>query len=229
MIKSQIIIVAVVSVSFCLAGVGYLLFSSPPQLEPPQPSVTPTQQAVPPKEAKSSSGQPPSSIEQKVESVREAIADVCTNGGSREVTLAFTERQANDQAAKLLATAEIPADIPLEVESVHIDFQSDNNVLVEVKSVILNSMKVTIEVTIHVTIEESSPKVDITKVSFGFLPLPQPLKDRITDFITQTIDDSLNQITEAGIDCHGKVDFKFKAISIQGEKLTATVMIERRG
>ena len=228
MIKTQIIIVAVGGVLFILAGVGYLLSSSPPQPELLQPSVTPTQQAAPPKEAKSPSEQPPPSVEQKVESVREAIADVCATGGSREVTLAFTETEANDQAAKLLATAEIPPDIPLEVESVYIDFQSDNNVLVEAKSVILNSMKVTIKVTTHVSIEEGKPKIDITKVSFGFIPLPQPLKDRITGLITQMIDDSLNQMTEAGIGCNGKVDFKFKDISIQPEELTITVVIERR-
>jgi len=228
MIKTQIIIVAVGGVLFILAGVGYLLSSSPPQPELPRPSVTPTQQAAPPKEAKSPSEQPPPSVEQKVESVREAIADVCATGGSREVTLAFAETEANDQAAKLLATAEIPPDIPLEVESVYIDFQSDNNVLVEAKSVILNSMKVTIKVTTHVSIEEGKPKVDITKVSFGFVPLPQPLKDRITGLITQMIDDSLNQMTEAGIGCNGKVDFKFKDISIQPEELTITVVIERR-
>jgi hypothetical protein len=228
MINTQIIIVAVVSVSFFLAGAGYFLFSSPPQLELPQPSVTPTQQAAPPKEAKPPSEQPPPSVEQKVESVREAIADVCANGGSREVTLAFTETEANDQAAKLLATAEIPADIPLEVESVYIDFQSDNNVLVEAKSVIYDRMKVTIKVTTHVSIEEGKPKFDITKVSFGFVPLPQLLKDRITGLITQQIDDSLNQMTEAGIGCNGKVDFRFKDISIQPEELTITVVIERR-
>lgn len=228
MIKTQIIIVAVVSVSFFLAGVGYLLSSSPPQLELPQPSVTSTVQSAPPKEAKPPSEPPPLSVEQKVGSVREAIADVCATGGSREVTLVFTETEANDQAAKLLATAEIPADIPLEVESAHIDFQSDNNVLVEAKSVIYDRMRVTIKVTTHVSIEEGKPKIDITKVSFGFVPLPKLLKDRITGLITQQIDDSLNQMTEAGIGCNGKVDFKFKDISIQGEKLTITVVIERR-
>ncbi|MEE8619128.1 MAG: hypothetical protein V3S84_03260 [Dehalococcoidales bacterium] len=228
MINSQIIIVAVVSVSFFLAGAGYILFSSPPQPELPQPSVTPTEQPAPPKEAKPSPEQPPLSFEQKVEKVREAIDNVCATGGSREVTLVFTETEANDQAAKLLATAEIPADIPLEVESVYIDFQSDNNVLVEVKSVIYDGPKVTIKVTTHISVEEGKPKVDITKVSFGFLPLPKPLKDRITGLITQEIDDLLNQMTEAGIGCNGKVDFKFKDISIQGEKSTITVVIERR-
>ncbi|MBA7683473.1 hypothetical protein ES703_91838 [subsurface metagenome] len=228
MIKTQIIIVAVGGVLFILAGVGYLLSSSPPQPELPQPSVTPTQQAAPPKEAKPPPKPLPLSVEQKVESVREAIADVCATGGSREVTLVFTETEANDQAAKLLATAEIPADIPLEVESAHIDFQSDNNVLVEAKSVIYDRMRVTIKVTTHVSIEEGKPKIDITKVSFGFVPLPKLLKDRITGLITQQIDDSLNQMTEAGIGCNGKVDFKFKDISIQGEKLTITVVIERR-
>jgi len=228
MIKTQIIIVAVGGVLFILTGVGYFLFSSLSQPELPQPSVTSTVQSAPLKEAKPPSEPPPPSVEQKVESVREAIADVCATGGSREVTLAFTETETNDQAVKLLAMAEIPADIPLEVESVRIDFQSDNNVLVEAKSVIYNRLKVTIKVTTHVSIEEGKPKIDITKVSFGFVPLPQLLKDRITGLITQQIDDSLNQMTEAGIGCNGKVDFKFKDISIQPEKLTITVVIERR-
>ncbi len=228
MIKPQIIIVAVGGVLFFLVGAGYILFSSPPQPESPQPSGTSTEQPAPPKEAKPSPEQPPLSFDQKMEKVREAMADVCATGGSREVTLVFTETEANDQVAKLIVQAEIPADIPLEVESAHIDFQSDNNVLAEAKSVIYDGPKVTIKVTAHISIEEGKPKVDITKVSFGFIPLPKPLKDRITALITQKIDDSLNQMTEAGIGCNGKVDFKFKDISIQQEKLTVTVVIERR-
>jgi len=228
MIKTQIIIVAVGGVLFILVGVGYFLFSSPPPTGSSGLGIASTEQSTPPREAKPPSEQPPLSFEQKVEKIREAIADVCATGESREVTLVFTETEANDQAAKLLATAEIPADIPLEVESAHIDFQSDNNVLAEAKSVIYNWLKVTIKVTTHVSLEEGKPKIDITKVSFGFIPLPQPLRDRITGLMTQKIDDLLNQMTEAGIGCNGKVDFKFKDISIQQEKLTITVVIERR-
>lgn len=228
MIKPQIIIITVGGVLFILASVGYIFLSSPPQPELSPLSVTSTQQPAPPREAKPLSEPPPLSFEQKVEKVREAIADVCATGESREVTLVFTETEANDQAAKLLAQAEIPADIPVEVESAHVDFQSDNNVLAEAKSVIYSWMRVTVKVTAHISVEEGKPKVDITKVSFGFVPLPKPLKDRITGLITQKIDDLLNQITEAGIGCNGKVDFKFKDISIQGEKLTITVVIERR-
>jgi len=228
MIKPQIIIVAVVSVLFFLVGAGYILFSSPPQPELPQPSVTPTQQPAPPKEAKPSPEPPPLTFEQKVEKIREAMADACATGESREETLVVTEAEANAQAAKWLPMVEIPADIPLEVESVHIYFQSDNNVLAELKSVIYDGPKVTIKVTAHISVEEGKPKVDITKVSFGFLPLPKLLKDRITALITQEIDDSLNQMTEAGIGCDGKIDFKFKDISIQQEKLTVTMVVERR-
>ena len=228
MIKPQIIIVAVVSVLFFLVGAGYILFSSPPQPELPQPSVTPTQQPAPPKEAKPSPEPPPLTFEQKVEKIREAMADACATGESREETLVVTEAEANAQAAKWLPMVEIPADIPLEVESVHIYFQSDNNVLAELKSVIYDGPKVTIKVTAHISVEEGKPKVDITKVSFGFIPLPKLLKDRITALITQEIDDSLNQMTEAGIGCDGKIDFKFKDISIQQEKLTVTMVVERR-
>ncbi len=230
-----IIIITVVAALFSLAGAGYFLLSNPsqtelpqpstPPTEPPQPSTSPTEPPAPPRESKPPPGQPPLTFEQKMESLREAIADVCATGESQEVTLVFTEAEANNQAAELLATAEIPMDIPLEIESVYIDFQSDNNVLTETRSVIYDRFEVTIKVITQVSIEEGKPQIEVTKVSFGVVPLPQLLKDQIVGLITQQIDDLLSQLTSPEIDCNGKVDLEFKDISIQEEKLTVTVLI----
>ena len=238
--RLEITIITVVAVLFILASVGYFLLSSPPPPESPQLGITstepsasppkntpPTKLSAPPRESKPTSGQPPLSFEQKLENLREAIADVCATGESREVTLVFTETEANEQAAKQLAQTEIPEDIPLEVSSVHIDFQTDNNLLTEAKTVAYGFIKFTIKVKAQIGIEEGKPRVDVTKISFGFVPLPKPLKDRITGLITQQIDGLLSQITGAELGCNGKVNIEFVDIAIQESTTTVTVIIKR--
>ena len=203
--KSPLItIITVVAALFILSGAGYFLLSNPPPAEPPQPSTPPTEPPAPPRESKPPPGQPPLTFEQRMESLGEAIADVCATGESQEVTLVFTEAEANNRAAEFLATAEIPMDLPLEIESVYIDFQSDNNVLTETRSVIYDRFEVTIKVITQVSIEEGKPQIEVTKVSFGVVPLPQLLKDRIVGLITQQIDDLLSQLTSPEIECNGK-------------------------
>lgn len=239
--KLEIIIITVVAVLFILTSVGYFLLGSPPPAESAQLSETSTESpappregtpskkpSAPPQESKPPSRQLPSSFEQKMENLREDIADVCATGESREVTLVFTETEANNQAAKRLAQTEIPEDIPLEVSSVHIDFQTDNNLLTEAKTVAYGFIKFTIKVKAHVGIEEGRPRVEVTKVSFGFVPLPKPLKDRITGLITQQIDDLLSQITGAELGCNGKVEIEFVDIAIQESAATVTVIIKPR-
>ena len=224
--RSEIIIITAVAVLFISASVGYFLLSSPPLPESPALGATSTEPPTPPRENIPPSGQPPLSFEQKLESLREAIADVCATGESREVTLVFTETEANDQAAKRLAQTEIPEDIPLEVSSVHIDFQTDNNLLTEAKTVAYGLIKFTIKVKAQVSIEAGKPRVDVTKVSFGFVPLPELLKDRITGLITQQIDDLLSQITGAQLGCNGKVALEFVDIATQESTATVTVIIK---
>jgi len=238
--RSEIIIITVAAVVFILASVGYFLLSSPPLPESPALGATSTEPpaqpregapsikpSAPPSESTPPSGQPPSSFEQKIENLREAIADVCATGESREVTVVFTETEANDQAAKRLAQTEIPEDIPLEVSSVRIDFQTDNNLLTEAETVAYGFIKFTIKVKAQVSIEAGKPRVDVTKVSFGFVPLPELLKDRITGLITQQIDGLLSQITGAQLGCNGKVALEFVDIATQESTVTVTMIVKR--
>lgn len=160
-----------------------------------------------------------------MDSPQQAIADVCQSGESQKVTLVFTEAEANEQAAILLAQTEIPEDIPLEIESVHIDFQADNNVETEVKSVIYG-IKATIKVKAQVSIKEGRPEVEITEVNLGFMPLPKPLKDKIIELVSQKIDALLNQLTETEIGCEGKVDLEFTNIDIQENQVTISIIVK---
>jgi len=203
-----------------VAGIVYSAFSTPSPQEPPS---TPNS----PREGNPSTEPPPPSFEQKIESLKQAITNACATGASEELTLVFTEAEANEQAAKLLTKTEIPQDIPLEILGVHIDFQGDNNVLVEVKTAIYG-LKPTIKVKARVGIELGKPEADVSDISFGFIPLPGPLKDKIVDLITQKTADLQSQFTEKGIGCDGKVDLEFISIDVQQEKATITVLIKPR-
>ena len=227
--KSHPIIITTVAVAvLILVGVSYSLLNKPSPTEPP-PQVTPSiEQPAPPRESKPPPVQPPPSFEQKIENLKTAIADVCATGEIKEVTMVFSETEANNQAAKLLAQTKIPEDIPLEIESVRIDFQSDNNVLTEARSVIYDSLKVTIKVKAKVGIKEGKPEVEVTSISFGFIPLPKPLKDRIVDLGMQKLDALQAQLTETGLDCNGKVDLQFTDINIEQDKVTITLIIKPR-
>lgn len=217
--KSPVFIYVIAILLLFVAVIGYFVLSN--SFPPESPSTNTT---ASPRESKSST-EPPPTFEQKIESLKQAIANVCTTGVSEELTLVFTETEANDQAARLLATTEMPPDIPLEIESAHIDFQADNNVLVEVKTVIYG-FKPTIKVKAQVGIEQGKPEVEISDISFGFIPLPKPLKDRIVDLITQKTDDLQSRFTEGGIGCDGKIDLEFTNMNVQQEKVTITVIIK---
>jgi len=226
--KSRPILIStiVVVVLLILAGVSYPVLSNPSSPEPPPQVATSPKPSTPPPKSKPPT-ENPLSFEQKIEKLKKAIADVCATGESKEVTLVFTETEANNQAAKLVAQVKIPEDIPLEIESVHIDFQPDNNVLTEARSAIYNKLKVTIKVKAIVGIEESKPEVEVTSISFGFVPLPKPLKDKISDFITQKID-AAQSLAEAELGGGGKIDLEFRNIKIQESKVTITVLIKPR-
>lgn len=211
-----------------LAGVSYFLvrgFSLPG----PPPRDTPLiEQPAPPGESKPTPEQPALSLEQQVEDLKTAIAGVCDTGESKEVTLVVTETEANALAAQMLAQAKIPEDIPLEISSVHIDFEAGNSIITEIKSVASGFIKVTVRVKAQVGVEAGKPKVEVTDVSFGFVPLPQSIKDRIIGYITQEVDDLLSRMTETAIDCDGTVGLEFKDISVQQTKMTVTVIIRPR-
>jgi len=238
--KSHLIIVStIIIVLLILAGVSYsLLYNTPPTepltqvtlpIKPPEPSpqaTPPIKPPEPPRESKPPP-EPPLSFEQKIANLKKAVADVCATGESREVTLVFTETEANNQAAKLLAQTEIPEDIPLEIESVHIDFQPDNNVLTEARSAIYKKFKVTLKVKAQVGIKEGKPKVEVTSINFGFVPLPKPLKDKISDFITQKIG-ALQSLAETELGSSGKINLEFRVIRIQESTVTITLIIKTK-
>ena len=197
-----------------LAGVGYSLLGNPFPTESPPQGTASTEQA-----SLSEDIQPAPSFEQEIEKLQAAIADVTATGESREVTLVLTETEANNQAARLLAQVEIPEDIPLEIESVHIDFREDNNIVTEIRGVAYG-FEVTIKVKAKVSIEEGKPVVEVTNASLG--------KNEIAVFITQAMDNLLSQLTGTETGDNGKVDLEFTDISVQESKVTITVIIRPR-
>jgi hypothetical protein len=52
------------------------------------------------------------------------------------------------------------------------------------------------------------------------------LKDRVSELITQKMDDLLIKLTETAVGSSEKVDLEFKAIDIQEEEMTVTIMIK---
>lgn len=224
--KSPLVITSfVIAGLLILAGAGYVLGRNPPPAEPLPQDTPPVEQPAPPEESKPTSEPPSPSLEQQAEDFQTAIADVCASGESKEATLVVTETEANNLAAQMLIQVEIPEDISLEINSVHIDFEADNNVVAEIGSV-LYGFKVTIKSRAHISVEENKPKVELTDISFGFIPLPQAIKDRAVVYFTQEIDNLLSQLTERTIDCNGTtVGLELKEISVQPGKMTVTVLI----
>ena len=219
---------------FILAGAVYLIFSNPfakespsPDIEVPKPEPTQGTTLTKPPSRKSVSPPEPSapSFEEKITSLKQTVTYVITTGESQEVTLVFTEAEVNDQATKILTQVEIPEDIPLEVNSVHIDLKAGNNLLTEAETNILG-LGVTLKARSQVSLNEGEPEVTVTNVSFGFIPLPGAVKDKITAFITQKTDELLVQLTKATIDANG-IDLEFKEVNIQEDKVTITALIKK--
>ena len=233
-------LIIITAIVFIIIGGGYIVFSNffssepPPKDEAPaEPPATPDATlTTPPAPPKESAPPPPTEppapdYEEKVTDFRQAVADVLASGESQEVTLVFTEAEVNDQAAKLVAQMETPEDIPLEVKSVHIDLQPGNNLLTEAETAILG-FGVTLEVSSQVSISEGKPKVTTTDVSFGAIPIPVPgaVKDAVVEFITQRTDELMVQLTQTTVGGDG-IDFEFKEINTQEEKVTITVLIRK--
>lgn len=227
--KSPLVITSfVIAGLLILAGVGYVIGRNLSPAEPPRQVTPPVEQSAPSGESKPTSEPPAPSFEQQAEDFMTAIADVCASGESKEATLVVTETEANNLAAQMLVQVEIPEDIPLEIKSVHLDFETDNNVAAEIDSV-LYGFKVTIKSRAHISVEENKPKVEVVDISFGFIPLPQAIKDRVVVYFTQEIDNLLSQLTERTIDCNGTtVGLELKEISVQPGKMTVTVIIRLR-
>jgi hypothetical protein len=241
------IIISITAIVLVLIGGGYFVVSNfftsepPPEdetpAEPPATSETiPPASPAPPKESVPSPPTPPKesapppepsaqSVEEKVADFGQTVTDVYASGESQEMTLVFTEDEVNDQAAIMLAQTEIPEDIPLEIKSIHIDLQPDNNLLVEAKTTILG-FGATLKATSRVSISEGKPKVDITKVSFGAILIPAAIKDAVVKFITQRTDEMMVQSTQATVGGAG-IDLEFKEITTQEDKVTITVLVKK--
>ncbi len=214
--------IIIIIVPLVLAGVVYILignpFSSAPTPEETAPPAPVTEPPPPP-------GPPAPAIEEKVADFEQAVADVSATGESKEVTLVFTEAEVNQQAATVLTQVQIPEDIPVTVKGVYVDLQRDNNILTEVETVTYG-VKVTIKVKTRVGISDGQPDVEVTDVNFGIVPLPETIKDSITDLIVQQLDTLMVQLTGEATGGDGKVELEFKEINIQEEEITITVIIK---
>jgi len=217
-----------------LAGAASLLFagdSAPPTTPTPNPppvtqSAMVGETATQPQPAPQTSPQPPPppTFEEKIDRLKQAITDACHTGQSQPLTLPFTEAETNEQATKFLTRLKLPEDIPLEVKSIQIDFQADNNVAVEAKSVIYDKLKATIKANAHVSIKDGKPDVELTRVSFGFVRLPRAVRDKIIGLVPQKIEALLNYLAETETECRGKVNLEFTGITIGETEATVSVI-----
>ncbi len=225
-----IVITAVIVLFVLLAGLDFFIlhkfFPGSPAVGQPAPAKAPIEKAAPPQASQPLITQPPKSLEQNISSLKDAITEAAASGENQEVTLVLSETEANSQATQMLAQTEMPEDIPLEINGIHVDFQPGNKVVTQIDTTIqaVFSIPVDIEVTSQVSIDEGKPSVTVTDVSFfGSGLLPQSLKDRITGFITGEIDNLLTRVTEVEVG-DGKVVLEYKDIDIQEEIATVTVI-----
>jgi hypothetical protein len=215
--------IIIIIVPLVLAGVVYILIGNPFSSAPaPEETAPPAPVAEPPPPP---TKPPAPGIEEKIADFGQAVADVSATGESKEVTLVFTEAEVNQQTATVLTQVQVPEDIPVTVKGVSVDLQRDNNILTEVETVTYG-VKVTIKVKTRVGISDGQPEVEVTDVNFGIVPLPETIKDRITDLIVQQLDTLMFQLTEEAIGGDGKIELEFKEINIQEEEITITVIIK---
>lgn len=218
---SLIIIGGTVALSLITAGIFYAIgheTEALPSTMPPSGQPVPAEGPAPP-----SLDEAP--IETGIDGLNNVVAEVYATGEPREVAIVITETEANNKAAELITTTEITADIPLEIESIHLDLQPDNMVLVEAQSALFGRLETTIRATTRVSIVEGKPRVEITRISFGFVPVPQALKDKIVSLVTENLDEFTAQLVTAGTSDSGKVSLELRGISIRQDDLTITAVI----
>ena len=232
----SIIIVVIAAVLITVAAVNYFEFGQPATTEsPPSPSQEVKPAAEPPVPPSGSepvteeTPETPETIEKGIENLMEAVTDVCAGGEAKEVTLVFSEIEANALAAEGIVQVGIPEDIPLEIKDIHVDFQPGNIVLTEIDTVALGSLQAKVKVKSEVDITDGKPAATVTEIDFGFIPLPDSLKDRVADLVREGIEDLLNQLTETGLGCDGEVALAYKDIDIQEEEATITVLVQPKG
>jgi hypothetical protein len=211
------------------AGYYFLTLLSPadvtPESTPPttQPSPVTAQPSQPPAQPPPSD-EPPASFEEKIQGFIEELQEASTAGESTEITLVITEDEANSNIAPLLAQVEIPEDIPLEVESIHIDFQP-GIVATELRGTTYG-ITLTIQVEARVHIEDGKPRVEVVDINLGWLPLPQLVKDQITGLITQKIEELQTEALNQAIAAIGDVDWEVTRVDIQETQVTVSLLIK---
>ncbi len=211
-----------------LGGGGYFLVRNirfpepPPPPAPVQPAPAPA--ATPPPPAETIPATPPPSFEDRVTDFRQAVVEVAGTGESREVILTFTEAEITEQADKIMTRMEIPADIPLEIKGVSIDLQPGNNMLTVADTTILG-FDAKLRVNTGVSIRAGQPDISINEVSFGMIPVPGMVKEKIVALISQQTDRMLVALTEAGTG--GGVDLEFIDITTDEDTLRVTVLISK--
>ncbi len=217
-----ILLPVIIAALLILGGGGYFLVRNIQSPEPSPPPPAPAATQPPP--AKTAPEPTPPSFEDKVTDFSQAVAEVAATGESREVTLTFTEAEVNEQAGKIMTQMEIPADIPLEIKGVSIDLQPGNNLLTVADTTILG-FSAKLKVNTGVSIREGRPDISINDISFGMIPVPGTVKDKIVALIGQQTDRMLVALTEAGTG--GGVDFEFIDITIDEDMLSVTVLISK--
>lgn len=224
-----ILLPVIIAVLLILGGGGYFLARSiwfpepPPAPEPVQPP-SPAPAAVPPPPAEPAPESPLPSLEDQVTGFRQAVAEVVATGESREVILTFTEAEITEQIDKIMTRMEIPADIPLEIKGARIDLQPGNKMLTVADTTILG-FDAKLKVNTGVGIRDGRPDISVNDISFGMIPVPGAVKEKITALISQQTDQMLVALTEAET---GGVDLEFIDMTTDEDTLSITVLVSKK-
>jgi len=166
-------------------------------------------------------------FKEKTEALKQSIAGVCDTGQTQEVKLTISESEANEQVEKLLASTKIKTDLPLEVTGVRIFFEDDNLVKAEIKAIVY-SLKSIIKAETVVSILGGEPEIEITRLSFGFLPLPNTFRDKVHQLLRQNIDEAKAAFITGQMSCEGRIELKFTRIDIRQGEAAVTMSIRRK-
>ncbi|MEE8318525.1 MAG: hypothetical protein V3R36_02675 [Dehalococcoidales bacterium] len=224
----KLILLPVIIAALLILGGGYFVIRNIQLPEPPPPPVPvqpppPAPAAVPPPPAEPAPAPQPTSLEDQVTGFRQAVAEVAATGESREVILTFTEAEMTEQANRVMTRMEIPADIPLEIKGATIDLQPGNNMLTVADTTILG-FDASLKVNTGVGIRDGRPDISVNDISFGMIPVPGAVKEKITALISQQTDQMLVALTEAET---GGVDLEFIDMTTDEDTLSITVLVSK--
>lgn len=230
--RLTIITVCIVAAIIIIVGIDYFVPGEPStpvepltpvrEIEPPAPAEetgSPAEPVEPSITIKAPSEQLPSTFEQKMENLRKVIADVSSTSEAQELTLVFTEAEVNEQAAKRLTSTEISEDLPMEINSVHVDLKTGNNIVAKIGAVIFGFTG-TVKIESQVGIEDGKPVAEVTDVS---VPLPG-VKETISELAQQKIEELLDQLTGPELVGNEEVDLEYLEINTQEEDITIKLL-----